>query len=175
MEEIELLEEQENKDYLAKLLEVLKESTKENSIIVEFNLEISRSSYKVNQYNLDGSIKEYEEKLILTKEEIIEKVIKTFLKELLKNRKILINNISSYKENTSSLKIISEDNNMCKINGLDNTNATYLSELVEKKMEQSINQAKIDERGVGNALGFILSIVLFATIIMLMIFTNNFK
>ena len=34
VEEIELLEEQENKDYLAKLLEVLKESTKENSIIV---------------------------------------------------------------------------------------------------------------------------------------------
>ena len=89
VEEIELLEEQENKDYLAKLLEVLKESTKENSIIVEFNLEISQSSYKVNQYNLDGSIKEYEEKLILTKEEIIEKVIKPFLKELLKNRKIL--------------------------------------------------------------------------------------
>ena len=64
---------------------------------------------------------------------------------------------------------------MCKINGLDNTNATYLSELVEKKMEQSINQAKIDERGVGNILGFILSIILFATIIMLMLFTSNFK
>ena len=58
MEEIELLEEQENKNYLPKLLEVLKESTKENSIIVEFNLETSQSSYKVNQYNLDGSIKE---------------------------------------------------------------------------------------------------------------------
>ena len=111
-------------------------------------------------------------KLTEKQEELLKNIIGPFVKELSTRNKIVINNISSYKGNTSSLKVISENNDMCKINGIDEKSATYLQEKVDNKNTPEISQGKIDERGVGNILGFILSMIVFGLIILGMMTSN---
>ena len=81
-----------------------------------------------------------------------------------------------YKEETSSLKIISETNDMCNIHGIDEDNATKLSEMAKKTSPTiSMTQGQMDERGVGNVISFILSLLILGTVIVGLLIPNFLK
>ena len=181
MSEIEILDAESNvtpKDYLNHLLEFSKQSTQKNSIIFDFEVDANYCHCKITKYEIDGTRKEERQETFNNIEEVIEEILEPFLKKFANDNKIVINNISSYKEDTTSLKIISESNDMCNIYGIDEIIATKLSELVNK-LEQSadisLEQQKIDNRGVGNVFAFVISILVLGVVMLGLLIPNFIK
>lgn len=171
MEEIELLEtvEQEpHKECLEDLSACLKQSTKENSIVIKFVVESKYCHCNAIEYDVDGSNKKVEDKTFSEIDKVISMIIEPLIQQFIKTNKIMINNILPNQKNTSDLKIISEDNDMINIIGLDENEIIRLSEMVNhmsKKENETLPQQKIDEKGVGNVLAFIISILVIGVIL----------
>lgn len=180
MAEIELLEMEEKmntKEYLEQLIHFFQQSTKENSIVFHFELDPTSCTCKIIKYELDGSNQTLEKRLN-NKQDAIENILEPLITHFINNNKIIINNIASYKENTSSLKIISEENDMCNIQGIDEKLATRLSEMVEKSEKKFMTVQKeqqIDNKGVGNVLAFILSLFVLGIVILSFLLPNFMK
>ncbi len=178
--EIEILDIGNNispKDYLTTLLELTKQSTPENSIVFDFDITTHYCHSKVTKYNIDGSKDVQKEVTFKDIKDAIENLIEPFLKTFANTNKIVINNISSYREDTSCLKVISEFNDMCNIQGIDENSATRLSEMIEKIGTNSGNviQERLDNQGVGNVVAFALSILILGIAILGMLIPNFLK
>lgn len=174
LEEIELLEIETDKDYQEyynKLLSYLRETTLENSITFEFKIEKNNCLCKVEKYEIDGSHQIIENKRFSEVEKVIKIIIKPLLSSFSKQNKIIIHTISPNHGNKSNLKIITEKNDMCNIINLEDKKIMELSEQIdhEKKNTQKLSQQKMDEHGVGNALAFILCLVIVGMIFLGMI------
>ena len=120
MDEVEKLEIQDTstpQQYLDKINNFLKQSTPENSIIFEFDIDANYCHAKATKYEIDGSKEELEEETFSNLELVIQELLEPFLNQFTKDNKIVINQISPYKEEKVSLKIISEHNDMCNIHG----------------------------------------------------------
>lgn len=181
MSEVEILDIESNitpKDYLSYMLDFLKQSTQENSIIFDFEVDANYCHCKITKYEIDGTRKEERQETFTDIEEVIKEILEPFLKKFAADNKIVINNISAYKEDTTSLKIISESNDMCNIHGIDEKAATTLSEVVSK-LEQStdisVDQQKIDNRGVGNVFAFVISLLILSVVMLALLIPNFMK
>lgn len=181
MDEVEKLEIEDTstpQKYLEMINDFLKQSTPENSIIFEFNIDANYCHTKATKYEIDGSKEELEEETFSDINLVIKELLEPFLKQFTKENKIVINQISPYKEEKVSLKIISEHNDMCNIHGLQEKETTRISELVAQSTTHKVtntSQDKIDQRGVGNALAFIFSILILGAIILGMLVPNFLK
>ncbi len=171
MSEIEILDLKSKltpKEYLTNILTLSKQTTQENSIIFDFEIDRNYCHCKATKYNVDGSKEVIKEEIFDNINQVMNELIEPFLNHFVNANKIVINNISSYKEQTTSLKVISEFNDMCNIHGIDEKNATRLSEKAKQigmSNMSNISQEKMDQRGVGNVLAFIISILILATVI----------
>lgn len=177
MSEIEMLDIKSNispKEYLTKLLDISKHSTKENSIVYDFDIDRNYCHMKVTKYEVDGLKEEEKEQTFDNISEVINDMLTPFLENFAQEDNIVINNITPYKEDTSNLKIISESNDMCNIHGLDEELATKLSEMVGKIKTNTnhTTQQQIDNRGVGNALAFIISLLILGMVILGLLVPN---
>lgn len=181
MAEIEILDLESKitpKDYLTNILEFSKHTTQENSIVFDFEVDANYCHCKAIKYNIDGSKDEIKEETFNNISIVMNELIEPFIKHFADENKIVINNVSPYKEETSSLKIISETNDMCNIHGIDENSTTRLSEMVsqtEIDTKPSISQEKIDERGVGNVVAFMLSILILGIVIIGLLIPNFLK
>lgn len=181
MSDIEILDIESNitpKDYLNDMLNFSKQSTQENSIIFDFEVDANYCHCKITKYEIDGIKKEEAQETFNNIEEVTKEILEPFLKSFAEANKIVINNISSYKEDTTSLKIISESNDMCNIHGIDEARATKLSEMVSKKeqsIDSSLAQQKIDNRGVGNVFAFVISLLILGVVILGLLIPNFIK
>lgn len=181
MDEVEKLEIQDTstpQQYLDKINNFLKQSTPENSIIFEFDIDANYCHVKATKYEIDGSKEELEEETFSNLELVIQELLEPFLNQFTKDNKIVINQISPYKEEKVSLKIISEHNDMCNIHGLQEKETTRISEAIGQTASNkpsAISQEKIDQRGTGNALAFIFSILILGAIILGMLAPNFLK
>lgn len=179
--EIEILDIKSNitpKDYLANILEFSKETTPENSIVFDFEIDANYCHCKATKYDIDGSKEELKEETFDDINTVITELVEPFLKHFADINKIVINNISPYKEETSSLKIISETNDMCNIHGMDEKTTTRLSEMVRQTAKDTtigMSQEKMDERGVGNIFAFIISFLVLGTVIIGLLIPNFLK
>lgn len=181
MSEIEILDLKSKltpKEYLTNILTLSKQTTQENSIIFDFEIDRNYCHCKATKYNVDGSKEAIKEEIFDNINQVMNELIEPFLNHFVNTNKIVINNISSYKEQTTSLKVISEFNDMCNIHGIDEKNATRLSEKAKQigmSNMSDISQEKMDQRGVGNVLAFIISILILATIIVGLLIPNFLK
>lgn len=181
MAEIEILDFESKmtpKDYLNNILEFSKQTTQENSIVFDFEVDANYCHCKATKYNIDGLKDEIKEETFNNINIVMNELIEPFLKHFANLNKIVINNVSPYKDETSSLKIISETNDMCNIHGIDENSATRLSEMVRQIGTDNtlgLSQEKIDERGVGNVVAFMLSILILGTVIIGLLIPNFLK
>lgn len=179
MAEIEMLDIESNTtstSYLTKILEFSKQSTPENSIVFDFEVDANYCHCKATRYDIDGSKQEIKEETFDNITEVLKDLIEPFINHFADVNKIIINNVTPYKEETSSLKIISETNDMCNIHGIDEDNATKLSEMAKKTSPTiSMTQGQMDERGVGNVISFILSLLILGTVIVGLLIPNFLK
>ena len=179
MTEIEMLDIENNTtpaNYLTKILEFSKTSTSSNSIVFDFEVDVNYCHCKAIKYDIDGSKQEIKEETFDQMNEVLKDLIEPFINHFAEENKIIINNVTPYKEQTSSLKMISEANDMCNIHGIDEDNATRLSEMVKKASPTiSITQGQIDEKGVGNIVSFIRSRIILGTVIIGLLIPNFMK
>ena len=85
MSEIEILDAESNvtpKDYLNHLLEFSKQSTQENSIIFDFEVDANYCHCKITKYEIDGTRKEERQETFNNIEEVIEEILEPFLKKI---------------------------------------------------------------------------------------------
>lgn len=163
------------KAYLARIVNYFKCSTQENSIIFNFEMDANYCHCKVIKYEVDGSKEELEQETFSDLELVLTDLLEPFLKNFSTNHKIVINSIQPAKNNTSNLKVISEQNDMCNIIGLKESITTRLSEKIRQKENNKTartSQAKSDQKGVGNTLGFIISLLVVGTVILGLMFIN---
>lgn len=178
MEEIELLEsvkQEPHKECLEDLFTCMKQSTKENSLVIKFVADSKYCRCNAIEYEVDGSNKEIEDKTFSEIDKVVSMVIEPLIQHFVTTNKIIINNISPNQGNTSDLKIISENNDMINIIGLDENEITRLSEMTDhmsKKESDILPQQKIDEKGVGNIFGFIISILVIGVILFGILLSN---
>lgn len=179
MEEIEMLEVEDTttpKQYLEKLIAFSTKATQENSIVYKFDIDNNYCHCEIIIYEINGSNEKLEKETFSDIEKTKKELIEPFLKYFSDNNKIVINNISPSLGETSNLKIISESNDMCEIHGMLDEDITRMSELVSHtEKEAASQQAKIDERGVGNTLAFVFSVLILGAIILAMLFPNFLK
>lgn len=181
MDEVEKLEMEDTitpQKYLEKINSFLKQSTPENSIIFEFDIDANDCHTKAIKYEIDGSKEELEEENFSDAKLVIKELLEPFLKKFTVENKIVINQISPYKEEKVSLKIISEHNDMCNIHGLQEEEATRISEAIGQSTihtTNGISQEKIDQKGFGNAMAFVFSILLLGAIILGMLVPSFLK
>lgn len=178
MEEIEILdipEETSPTKYLDELISFLDQSTEENSIVIEFKFNKNYCDCKVVKYDVDGSNNKLKQKTFSNIKTVTTDIIEPFLKEFITKNKIVINNVLPDKQNTSDLKVISEHNDMCNIQGMDEKEINRLSELIEQKSRPINNQQQMNELGLGNIVAFIISILIVGTIILGMLIPNFWK
>lgn len=173
---VEILDLEDNttpRAYLARIVNYFKCSTQENSIIFDFEIDTNYCHCKVIKYEVDGSKEELEQETFSDLDQVLTDLLEPFLKDFSTNHKIVINSIQPDKNNTSNLKVISEQNDMCNIRGLKETITTRLSEKVRQKENNKTartSQEKSDQKGVGNTLGFIISLLIVGTIILGLMF-----
>lgn len=181
MEEIEILdlEKTENHQaYYQQLIEIIKEPTKANSLVIDFEFTISSCQSKITKYEIDGSNQVLLTKTFSNNKEVLTQIIEPFIQVFASKNNIVINSLSPGKENTTTLKIISEKNDMCNITGLDDETATKLLDLVDnikRKAPIVNNQQKIDEKGVGNVFDFLISLLVVGLILLSMLVPNFVK
>lgn len=181
MEEIEILDlepTENHQTYYQQLTEITKEPTKENSLVIDFEFTISSCQSKITKYEIDGSNQVLLSKTFSNNKEVLTQIIEPFVKDFASKNNIVINTLSPGKENTNTLKIISEKNDMCNITGLDDELATKLLDLVDNTKRKTPivnNQQKIDEKGVGNVFAFLISLLVVGIILLSMLVPNFVK
>lgn len=188
-EEIEVLELEDSqpetfyKDYIEESKNTIKQTTKDNSIILDFKLEEAYCYTKITKFEIDGSNKIIKDTTFTKEKDFIKELLEPILKIYSQQNKIVINTVTPEKEERSVLKVISETNDMFVVTGLDLGEATRLLELVkiiqsEKNKETSSDfnyQQKIDERGVGNVVGMLLSLTMIGLVLLSLILSNFLK
>lgn len=188
-EEIEVLELEDNnevtsyKDFIEKSKNTIKQTTKDNSIILDFKLEATCCHTKITKFEIDGSNKIVNDTTFPIEKDFTKELLEPILEIYAQQNKIVINTVTPEKGERSILKVISETNDMFVVTGLDFSEATHLLELVktiqaEKNKETSSAsnyQQKIDERGVGNVVGMILSLALIGLVLIGLILSNFLK
>lgn len=172
MEEVEMLSidaTDPHQEYQKELLSFLNGASKDNSIIYEFNFDKQYCYCKITKYEIDGSHQILDNKTFSKPDEVLIEILEPFLKAFANQNNIVINNITPNKGNKSNLKIISEYNDMCNIINLNETDIIKLSELVEQekkyhpKLPSNLNN---NEKGLGNVIAFIISLIIVGIIIL---------
>lgn len=172
MEEIEILgldATDPHQEYHQELLKKLKDATKDNSIIYEFKFDNQYCYCKVTKYELDGSHQILDGKTFSKPKEVLIEIIEPFLKSFANQNDIVINTITPNKGNNSNLKIISEFNDMCNIINLNEKEIIKMSELVEKEKKNQQDRPtdlNKNEKGIGNVIAFIISLIVVGIIIL---------
>lgn len=190
-EEIEVLDWEDEpsivsyEDYIDAAKAITQQTTQDNSIIFNFKLEGDTCLNKITKFDIDGSHQVMKEHTFSNSSDFLPKLLEPILINYVKLNKIIINTVTPEKEELALLKVISETNDMFEVSGLNNKEATRLSELVEEiKRDQSKKnittaspnyQQKIDERGFGNVVGLLISIAAIGTVILGMLFSNFLK
>lgn len=188
-EEIEILELEDNKavtsykDYIEESKNTIRQTTKDNSIVLDFKLEDTTCSTKITKFEIDGSNKIIKDITFPIENDIINELLEPVLKIYAQQNKIIINTVTPEKGELSVLKIISETNDMFVVTGLHLGEATRLLELVKtiqteknnKTSSASNYQQKLDERGVGNVVGMLLSITFIGLVVLSLILSNFLK
>ena len=171
MEDVEMLSidaTDPHQEYQQELLRFLKDVTKDNSIIYEFNFDAQYCYCKITKYEIDGSHQILDKKTFSKPEEVLIEILEPFLKAFANHNDIIINSITPNKEDKSNLKVISDCNDMCNIMNLDETDIVKLSEIVgqEKKNKKPVSSnLNNSENGVGNVVAFIISLIIVGVII----------
>ena len=172
MEEIEMLSidaTDPHQEYHQELLKILKDATKDNSIVYEFKFDNQYCYCKVTKYEIDGSHQLLDKKTFSKPKEVLIDIIEPFIKSFANQNDIMINNITPNKGNNSNLKIISEFNDMCDIINLNETDIIKMSELVEQEKKNQQNRPtdlNKNEKGLGNVIAFMISLIIVGIIIL---------
>lgn len=155
-------------EYIEKLINIFKLSTKESSIIFNLKIKESKCLIKLSIVNQNGEKEEFRDKTFKCDELFYKEFLNILIKRFVEEIDVIKNDIVNLDEDEFvTLRIITNNNDLFLIDGLNDTKANYLKNICEE--EKIINFSE-DEMGIGSLKIFTLIIFIFIIIILTLIF-----
>jgi hypothetical protein len=154
-------------EYLGKILDIVKMTTKENSILICFNIEDGKCKSKVELLEQDGTVGALKNVNFACTENFYSNFLERLIIEYLKINEVALTDIIDIDgDKKYTFRIVGESNDLFSIDGISKEYALKLKEMVDKPDTEN---AFINEDGISNTLSLVMLASLMTVIILSLI------
>lgn len=165
------------KEYINRIIEISKTSTKENSLLYNFEIKDDVVQNTITLIEMDGSKKELENSKFYHGNNFYNYFLSPLMKEFLNSNYVVFDDIVDIdSDNKVTYRLITDNNDLFTVNGLSFEDTSYISNVLKdyKENKQSLEQSKVlvkNNSGKINVYLLMLLISLVGFIISLIIIT----
>lgn len=156
-------------DYLEKVMEVARLTTKDNSVLLSFNIEDGKCQSKVEMIELDGTRGAVKCVNFACTDAFYSNFLEKLVREYAQSTKIILTDIIDIDgDNQFTFRMVGESNDLFSVDGISKDYALKLKEISEQFVsDDSKSLVKVpDEAGISNSMGLVM-LGLLMTIIVL--------
>ena len=158
-------------EYLNKVLELTKMTTKENSILVSFSIEDGKCQSKVELLEQDGTKGDTKSVSFACTDSFYTNFLEVLVKEYSSSIDIvLVDIIDMDGDNQFTFRMVGESNDLFSIDGISKDYAYKLKNIVESIRESKVTINNSSEAGISNAFGLVMlgsiMVVIFLTLML---------
>lgn len=164
------------KNYIEKILNIFRLSSKNSSILFELKIENYKAIIKLSIVSLDGEREDFQDFVTECDTSFYHKLLIPLIRQIAESITISTRDIIKFPNKAlSTFRMISENNDLFTIDGLSEDDAKgLLSIFDEEKKKDSISLIDHNRRGVGNISNIIVLFgLVFLTIIVILFFINR--
>lgn len=147
---------EEYKNYIKEVIEISKRTTKENSILYNFEISDKDIKSKISIIEQSGKNKVVKEGTFAKSEEFFYYFLTPLIKEFSESNNVVFNDIIDMNEdNKTTYRLLTDNNDLFTVNGLTFQDTSYLCDVVEElkrnKTEHTKELALYNNAGKVNA------------------------
>ena len=147
-------------EYIESLLNIARLTTKENSVLINFNIKDDVCSNVVSFIQQDGTKDILKDSEFVCDDEFYSQFLEKFLIQYYNTMVVAFSDsIDINADGKYTYRVITEDNDMLAIDGISLDYANYLINLISKRQVVSHQDIATDESGVGTAMASFILVV----------------
>lgn len=155
-----MIDKLEYEEYRNSLLNISRLTTKENSVLINFDIKDDVCTNVVSFIQQDGTKDILKDSTFVCSDEFYKDLLEKFVLDYYSNMVVAFNDsIDMNADGKYTYRVVTDDNDMLSIDGISLEYANYLTNIVNRNQGNIIEDITMNEDGVGTAIASFILVV----------------